>query len=558
MILVKNSHIEVTDYEWDDCANLQYLFTMENPQTHEYYYKALDYDAENKILYLPRGMNIRLIERLLKEKAVIEHSHDHYEKTGPMNINYAPKNKTQKETIKFILGAGDYEYTRPYSQLCINLMTGKGKTYVTIASIAYLEVKSIIITSLKDWLRQWGDKLVEYTGISPKEILFLNRRSIDRIINDDLDLSPYKFFLCTHKTISDYASMNSWNAIATLFEKLTVGIKVFDEAHQYFDNMSKIDYYSNTKKTLYLTASPARSDMRENEIYAMYFEMVPSIELFNKEEDAKTRYISFHFNSHPTPMQISRCRNMYGLSKPDYVKYIMDNPIFYKVAHILMNIVVEHVKGKVLMLFGTNEAILEFKEWLDVNYPEYKHNIGVYYGKVAQEDRAIQLDKKIILSNVQCAGTALDIQNLNVTIMLAAPVKSRVTAQQTFGRTGREGSTVENMMYIDLVDEGFKKLKEYYSYKQPVFLKYATECSRILYRDYDLEKEYQRVMAHRKAILATMGVTPPFTIDPDYYTIPAAAYQQPISVPFTINPGFYVTGVAAYSNNVPLPFDIVL
>ena len=92
-------------------------------------------------------------------------------------------------------------------------------------------------------------------------------------------------------------------------------------------------------------------------------------------------------------------------------------------------------------------------------------------------------------------------------------------------------------MYIDLVDEGFKKLKEFYTAKQPVFMKYATECSRILYRDFELNKEYDLVMANRK--MKKLSVPVPFGIDPAFVAVP---------IPFTIDPSFIP---------VPVPFDIV-
>ena len=50
---------------------------------------------------------------------------------------------------------------------------------------------------------------------------------------------------------------------------MRVGIKFYDEAHLNFDNMCKIDYYTNTKYTMYITATPARSNEGEN-LYINY------------------------------------------------------------------------------------------------------------------------------------------------------------------------------------------------------------------------------------------------------------------------------------------------
>ena len=52
-------------------------------------------------------------------------------------------------------------------------------------------------------------------------------------------------------------------------------------------------------------------------------------------------------------------------------------------------------------------------------------------------------------------------------------------------------------LYIDIVDEGFKQLKEYYTHKLPVFMKYATSCNKILYRDIDLDRSFREHFGER-------------------------------------------------------------
>ena len=74
-----------------------------------------------------------------------------------------------------------------------------------------------------------------------------------------------------------------------------------------FDDIWKTDFYTNTRKTLYLTATPARSDRGEDAVYQETFKCMPKIDLFNEETDPHTRYVSVLFNSHPTPGQQRWC-----------------------------------------------------------------------------------------------------------------------------------------------------------------------------------------------------------------------------------------------------------
>ena len=53
-----------------------------------------------------------------------------------------------------------------------------------------------------------------------------------------------------------------------------------------------IDYHTNTFRTLYLSATPARGDEGENKIFNLYFKNVPRIELINNYEEVTTNNIS--------------------------------------------------------------------------------------------------------------------------------------------------------------------------------------------------------------------------------------------------------------------------
>ena len=72
-----------------------------------------------------------------------------------------------------MLGKKEYKATSTKSQLSVNLNTGKGKTYVSIATFAYTGIKSMIITYSTGWLKQWKEKILEYTNLKEKDICFI-------------------------------------------------------------------------------------------------------------------------------------------------------------------------------------------------------------------------------------------------------------------------------------------------------------------------------------------------------------------------------------------------
>lgn len=493
-IVVKNTSIQIKDYEFGSCQKLENYFLMFNPTTHQYYHVGIYYDNENKILYLPRGIDIYFVEELLGTKAVVEkNKYNDYDVYNNIYIKSLPRDDIQKEALRFTIGKDEYGDTRSKSQLQVNLYTGKGKTYISIATSAYFGIKSIIITSQSSWLNQWREKIKEYTDTTDKEIYNIEGSGcIYRLLTKKPEeLKAIKYFTVTHSTLKSYGDSHGWDKVGELFKYLRIGLKFYDEAHLNFDNMMMIDYFTNVYKTYYLSATSLRSNQYENNIYQLAFKNVLAIDLFDPEHDPHTEYIGIIYNSKPSPQQISLCKNQYGLDRNKYTNLIVKNDNFYKVLTIIMELIDERVGRweKCLVYIGTNKAIVEVYNWIVENYPEYYNNIGIYTSIVSDEEKIEALSKRLILSTTKSAGAAVDIAGLKMTVVLAEPFKSEVLARQTLGRT-RDDNTI----YIEVVDKGFIQCRRYYNYKKPIFSKYATECTEVQIGDLELSNRYDKIV----------------------------------------------------------------
>lgn len=494
-IVVHRTHISINDYNMGDAPAIERTLAIYNKTYFRYEPKAIYYDKKNKILRIPRRISVERLERYFNCVAEIDFSYDQYRDISPIGLKYTPRDDDQKEAIKFILAIGRYSCNERKSMLALNLNTGKGKTYCTIASIAYLGISSAIITSNIDVLEQWKRFWGEYTDIDLRDICIVKGTpTIQRLLKSSPD--TYKIFLFTHGTLASYGNKYGWDKVGELFRYLGIGIKIYDECHLNFDNMSMIDFHTNTHTTLYLTATLARSDFEENRVYELYFNGVPSIDLFHSDEDPHTKYVGIKYNSHPSPIQIQNCYSAYGIDRNGYTDYLVKQENFEKMLHILVNMALKK-PGKCLWYIGTNDSILYVRDWICDNYPELIGQVGVYTSIVPKEFKAEQLEKKIILSTTKSAGAAMDIKGLVETVNLAEPFKSRVLAQQTLGRT-RDSDTI----YKDIVDVAFPQMRKYYAYKKPVFTKYATECNEVILRDDELDRRYQAILESRKGIWA--------------------------------------------------------
>ena len=91
-IIVKNSCIQVYNYEFGSCPKLENAFRIYDVTTHSCYYLGLYYNQEKKILYLPRGIDIWYVEKILETKAYVERDmYNPFDKYRDIKIKYLPK-----------------------------------------------------------------------------------------------------------------------------------------------------------------------------------------------------------------------------------------------------------------------------------------------------------------------------------------------------------------------------------------------------------------------------------------------------------------------------------
>lgn len=498
-IILTPTAIMITDYDYGSCPSLEYNFKSYDPLTHKIEIMGMYYDSNNRVLYLPRSMDTDFIFRKLESK---NFNGDYYRiDTYPYNkfsvfdkqikLKYAPRDERQIKALQFMLCQGEYSYNIYRTQFAVNLPTGAGKTYCSTATIAFLNIKSIVITAQSSILDQWKNDILDYTNLDESDICKIEGSAvINRILSNKSNLIHKKIYLVTHSTLKSFGDSNGWNKVTELFEKLQIGLKFFDEAHQNFSNMCMIDFYTNVYRTYYVTATPKRSNKDENKIYSIYMKGVPAIQLFDEDSDPHTRYIAIRYNSHPTQADIYACKNKtYGLDRNKYVRYLMSNENFWYMFDHLFNLI-EKQGGRALFYIGINDAIEKIKQRIIYLYPEYANDVGIYTS--ISDNKQAEREKRFILSTTKSAGAGEDIKGLKYSVVLAEPFKSEVLAQQTLGRT-RDNNTY----YIELVDTGFRQTNAFYNAKKKIFNTYALSTKQIDVPQSRIKELYQSAYSDR-------------------------------------------------------------
>lgn len=496
-IIVRNSCIKIEDYTFGDCPQLENNFYIFDPITHRKQTFGMFYDNENRCLYIPRGLDIWKIKQYLDTQVIYKEKPNDFAELDNIMLKLKPRDEQQKEALRFMVGANEYSDNLDEPQISVNLNTGKGKTYCSIATICYLKAKSIIITASVTLLNQWKGNIIDYTNLSSKDILLLDTQAMNLLLlGKSISTTKAKLYLCTHATLHSFGTTFGWNNLNKVFELLGIGIKIFDEAHTNYENMLMIDFFTNVAKTYYVTATPARSNYMEDEIFQLSMKNVPGIDLFDAVNDPHTEYIAIKFNSKPTAQQISMCKNAYGLDRNKYVNYVTKQPNFYLMMRIVMDLVMK-ANGRALLYIGTNEGLLRVYKWIGENYPHFIGHIGIFTSLVPKEQKFKEKEKKLILSTTKSAGLGEHIEGLKLTVVLAEPFKSEVITRQTLGRT-RDKNTV----YVELVDLGFRKIRDYYYFKRPIFNKYASGTSDMTIDQYELENRAHKLAQENRNVLS--------------------------------------------------------
>lgn len=494
-IKVTNTAIIIDNYEPHESEKLEHPFAIYDPVYHKINYLGFYYDEENKRMYLPAGMDLWFVRKAIDEKYYTRIDPYQYKKIDNIRMKYKPRDTEQMETLKFTAGLEEYDGNQFAPQLSINLSTGKGKTYCSIATIAFYQIKSIIITGSNSLLTQWSQNIKEYTNLNDSDIFRISGSDLcNMILNGSSNKADNaSIYLCSHGTLRSFGERYGWDKVGELFKKLGIGMKFYDECHTNYDNMLMIDFFTNIFKTFYVTATPGRSNWKENHIFQISLKNVPNIDLFDESKDPHTSYVAIKWNSNPTALDISKCRsNKYGLDRNKYMEYLTKKPEFYDLLHVIMDLVIK-CKGRALLYIGTNDGILRVYYWICQNYPEFIGDIGIFTSLVSKEDKMEEKKKRLLLSTTKSAGLGEHIEGLKMTVVLAEPFKSDIVFRQTLGRT-RDPNTV----YIETVDLGFKYTRKYYYAKLDSANKYAKDVSDTTIDKYELQRRSENISKSRE------------------------------------------------------------
>lgn len=285
---------------------------------------------------------------------------------------------------------------------------------------------------------------------------------IDR--SDDFDI-----YIVNHQTLTSFAKAEGWEQLRKFFQKQYIGIKIIDEAHKYFENSVLIDSFSNTFKTLYLTATFLRNDKKENDVYTITYSKTKRFGQETFDYASKRKHIVaiiVFFMSRPEIGQFVDVRTNRGFSSYKYIDYEM-NESNNTLMKILLRLLEEsdRLEGKRLILVPKKETIDTVARIVSERYPN--KTVGKIYSDNTAKENDLSKEKDIIISTAKSSGTGLDIKGLRVMYNLE-PIASQGYIDQVRGRV-REYSKDKDTFFYYPVDVTLPDCVSMFNRILPVF-----------------------------------------------------------------------------------------
>ena len=333
-------------------------------------------------------------------------------------------------------------------------------TYCGVASSAFMSSRLVIIVPFTKLLEQWKESLTTFTSIKESEIMIVQGSKACEKIREG-KCKNIKAFIFMTDTIASYQEHYGNLAVIDMFYETNAYVKIVDEVHRDLKTITMIDALTNFHMTYYMSATPGRTERKENWIFKELFHNVPKFgEEFEKQDEKHLNVMVKKYIFTPDSRQINKMVNpRVGLNGMLYEKVLMDASEEQRQDfNTSLQVVLNWAKG--LLKKGNKIMILaqsvDFLTYLSTIVEEiFPNQWSLYHGGLSKSERKQALEKKVIIATMGTLGTGADIKGLQF-LFNCATYSSHITVKQVSGRCRpmKDGTPV---VYCELCNYGWLK-----------------------------------------------------------------------------------------------------
>jgi len=324
-------------------------------------------------------------------------------------------------------------------------------TFVSCYAATKLNDRFIVVTHSEGIKNQWIKTLREMFDYSSDDLINISGSNVmEAIMNDEVKLGDV--FFANHATLRNYLSLHNGYMLHQFFKKLKVGVKIYDESHLEFANILLMDFFSNTKRNWYLTATFDRSDREESKCFKRAFSSVLQFGEYESKEVTE-KHVVYHvvnINSKASPRDKSKICGFRGMTGASYGRYAFqydEKETIFKAITIILD-KIKDLEGKIIVYTPLIESCDKVAAKLEELYPD--KSVAAYHSHISASEKDDALKKDIIVSTIKSMGVGRDLKGLR-SIICAEPIASKVVATQLIGRLRPYAKDTETF-FFDIVD----------------------------------------------------------------------------------------------------------
>ena len=359
-------------------------------------------------------------------------------------------------------------------------------TYCGTSSTAFLSARTLVVVPISILLKQWKESYLTFTSLEEEDILIVQgSKKCEKILEGKY--KDVKVFLVMVDTLLAFHKTHGDMETIELLRSMNCYTKIVDEVHRDMKSLSVIEALSNFRMNYYLSASPGRSDRKEDWIFSNLFMNMPKFGGdFRTDSEKHINVLIKKYRFTPMPNQIKQMyRPNVGLNSNSYEKVLLNAEPYQKQDFIDS---VETIfawtkkmlkkKNKILFMCNTVDGTGIIKDIAEKIYPG---ECSRYYSTgLSKKEKEKALQSKVIIATQSSVGTGTDIPGIQFVLNMTT-YSSKINSTQLPGRARalKDGTPV---MYIEFVNVAYRATYRQFEKRKP-YLKNNAKDNRIMMVD---------------------------------------------------------------------------
>lgn len=485
-VILRHGHIAITNYHMGDNKEFEKCLSTWDKMYFKYDLIGGYYVKKLKEFRINRGFNLLMLKRFFPHHEFKVDNNAYPCDKIDVKLYAAPRDDFQKVALTFMANQGEFRKNLAYTQQLITAQTGAGKTYCGTSSTAFLSARTLVVVPISILLKQWKESYLNFTSLEEDDILIVQgSKKCEKILEGKY--KDVKVFLVMVDTLLAFHKTHGDMETIELLRSMNCYTKIVDEVHRDMKSLSVIEALSNFRMNYYLSASPGRSDRKEDWIFSNLFMNMPKFGGdFRTDSEKHINVLIKKYRFTPMPNQIKQMyRPNVGLNSNSYEKVLLNAEPYQKQDFIDS---VETIfawtkkmlkkKNKILFMCNTVDGTGIIKDIAEKIYPG---ECSRYYSTgLSKKEKEKALQSKVIIATQSSVGTGTDIPGIQFVLNMTT-YSSKINSTQLPGRARalKDGTPV---MYIEFVNVAYKATYRQFEKRKP-YLKNNAKDNRIMMVD---------------------------------------------------------------------------